>query len=88
MKNNSPLTSIEIIDWIKNVGRELDACEPTDRRFNGLAKKSGHIGNLANAAFKAESLQLLKVKMGIDNELLLGKYKMLNGAEQQPKSIK
>jgi hypothetical protein len=67
-KQETPLTSTELLDWIKNAGRELDSMEITDRRMPTAINKGKAIGILAHTAIKIDTLQLQKYKMGITSQ--------------------
>lgn len=86
MRNKeTPLTSSELLDWIRNAGRELDATDSTDRRIQTMINKAKAVGILAHTAIKIDALQLQKYKMGIQSNEIDGKPKILG---QQPKEIK
>jgi hypothetical protein len=79
MKNSkeTPLTSSDLLDWIKNAGRELDSMETTDRRMQTSINKAKAVGILAHTAIKIDALQLQKYKMGIVSNEIDGKAKIL-----------
>lgn len=76
-KSEVPLTSTELLDWIKNAGRELDSLESTDRRMQTVINKAKAVGILAHTAIKIDALQLQKYKMGIISNEIDGKAKIL-----------
>lgn len=78
MKNKeTPLTSSELLDWIRNAGRELDSMEITDRRMQTSINKAKAVGILAHTAIKIDALQLQKYKMGISSNEIDGKPRIL-----------
>lgn len=73
----TPLTSSELLDWIRNAGRELDSMEITDRRMQTSINKAKAVGILAHTAIKIDALQLQKYKMGISSNEIDGKPRVL-----------
>jgi hypothetical protein len=78
MKNQEQaLTSTELLDWIKNAGRELESMETTDRRMQTVINKCKAVGILAHTAMKIDALQIQKYKLGITDNVMDGKPRLL-----------
>jgi hypothetical protein len=80
MKNNEQLTTLELIDWIKNAGREMNSLELSNRNLPNAINRAKANALLAKSAIQAA---LYSSRNGVNLEV----EKVLPELEQQPKKL-
>jgi uncharacterized protein YfdQ (DUF2303 family) len=86
MKNNEKLTIVELIDWIKDTGREMRSMDISNRNLPNAINRSKAVALLTKAALQAAdharkngtSLETTKLTNQLETQTKKGKVKLIS----------